>query len=258
MIKRRHTFVEYECADCGRTVLEQIPKHLKEPVQYGQNVQATALSLLNLGFVSVGRTHRFMDGMLGGISPCEGYIINLQKKYSKQLKDFTSDVRGYCLDAKLLYWDDTVVFMNADRGCMRFYGDERVALYKAHAKKDKAGLDEDNILDLLSPQTIVMHDHNMVNYNDDYSFTNAECSQHLLRDLQKFAEISMHEWASKLKELIVSTIHRRKLILLENGFSFSDDEIGSFFSEFGRLLLRKLMRSMLLTLTIITGMMNAD
>lgn len=236
VIKRRHTFVEYECADCGRTVREQVPKHLKEPVQYGQNVQAIALSLLNLGFVSVGRTHRFMDGMLDGISPCEGYIINLQKRYSKKLRDFTSDVRGYCLDAKLLYWDDTVVFMNADRGCMRFYGDERVALYKAHAKKDKAGLDEDNILDLLSPQTIVMHDHNMVNYNDDYSFTNAECSQHLLRDLQKLAEISMHEWASELKELITSTIHRRKLIILENGLSFSDDEIDGFFEELDRIL----------------------
>lgn len=236
VIKRRHVFAEYVCPCCGKTMHEPVPKKLKEPVQYGENVQATALSLLNLGFVSVGRTKRFMDGLLSGISPSQGYIINLQKRYSKQLKDFTADVRRYCLDVKLLYWDDTVVFMNTARGCMRFYGDERVALYKAHEKKDKAGLDEDSILNLLSPETIVMHDHNMVNYNDDYDFINAECVQHLLRDLQKLIEISHHEWASELQDLISSTIHRRKLVILGNGFSFSDDEIGRFFSDFDRIL----------------------
>ena len=236
VIKRRHHFVESVCPCCGKTVHEPVPKHLKEPVQYGENVQATALSLLNLGFVSVGRTQRFMDGLLSGNSPCQGYIINLQKRYSKQLKDFGASVRRYCLNADILYWDDTVVFMNTVRGCMRFYGDEHVALYRAHLKKDKDGLDEDNILNLLSPETIVMHDHNTINYNDGYNFTNAECNQHLLRDLQKLYEISHHEWTLELKELISSTIHRRKLIILENGFSFSDDEIGAFFSRFGNIL----------------------
>ena len=39
------------------------------------------------------------------------------------------------------------------------------------------GLDEDNILKLLSPTTTVVHDHNNVNYNEDYSFQNAECNE---------------------------------------------------------------------------------
>ncbi|GMO29423.1 MAG: hypothetical protein Ta2B_10390 [Termitinemataceae bacterium] len=78
--------------------------------------------------------------------------------------------------------------VNKNRACLRFYGTEELALYKAHMHKDKAGLDEDNILKLLPKDTTVVHDHNKVNYNDDYSFQNAECNEHLMRDLQKVVE----------------------------------------------------------------------
>jgi transposase len=67
--------------------------------------------------------------------------------------------------------------INTKRACLRFYGTEKLALYKAHMHKDKEGLDNDNILKLLPPTTTVMHDHNKVNYNEDYSFANAECNQ---------------------------------------------------------------------------------
>ena len=236
VIKRRHHFVEYTCPCCGKTCHAPVPSQLKEPVQYGANIQTTALALLNLGFVSVGRSACFLTGLLEGISPCEGYIINLQKRYSRQLQAFVEEVREYCLTTTLLFWDDTVVFINTKRGCMRFYGNERIALYKAHAKKDRAGLDEDNILAALGPGTVVMHDHNTVNYNADFCFYNVECNQHLERDLQKLADVSRHKWPTQLKELIQATIHERKLIILKNGFSFSEDVVQDFYTRFSGIM----------------------
>ena len=236
VIKRRHHFVEYICPCCGKACHTPIPTELKEPVQYGPNIQTTALALLNLGFVSVNRSACFLTGLLEGTSPCEGYIINLQKRYSKQLQGFVAEVREYCLTSTLLFWDDTVVFINTKRGCMRFYGNERIALYKAHTKKDRVGLDEDNILAALGPGTVVMHDHNTVNYNADFCFYNVECNQHLERDLQKLADISHHKWPAQLKELIQATIHERKLIILKNGFSFSEDAVKGFYTKVGDIM----------------------
>ena len=46
---------------------------------------------------------------------------------------------------------------------MRFYGNERIALYKAHPRKNREGIDNDAILGLLSADTTVMHDHNTIN-----------------------------------------------------------------------------------------------
>lgn len=132
--------------------------------------------------------------------------------------------------------DDTVVFINTERGCMRFYGNERIALYKAHPRKNREGIDNDAILGLLSADTTVMHDHNTINYNDDFSFTNAECNQHLQRELQKLHEISHHEWALQLKELIASTIHERKCILTQNGMAFEAEYVDSFFQNLDTLM----------------------
>jgi len=111
------------------------------------------------------------------------------------------------------------------RGCLRFYGDDTTALYVAHPHKNKLGLDDDGILKLLAPETVVMHDHNKVNYNKAYSFSNIECNVHLLRDLQKVTDKLKHRWSVDLKELLKNTnTERRKAI--ENGEeAFNDDYI---------------------------------
>ena len=82
------------------------------------------------------------------------------------------------------------------------YITQRLVYYTAHEKKDKAGLDEDVILQLLPKTCVVEHDHNTVNYNGDYEFQNAECCVHLLRDLQKVIDNFDHSWAKKMKELL--------------------------------------------------------
>ncbi|MED9979321.1 MAG: transposase [Bacilli bacterium] len=55
-----------------------------------------------------------------------------------------------------------------------------------------------------------MHDHNKINYNDEYNFTNAECCVHLIRDLQRLNEVLPREWINKLIELLVTTNAKRK------------------------------------------------
>ncbi len=48
VIKRRHKFPVYECIGCGHKFHEPIPVGLKEENQYGSNVQALSLSLMNI------------------------------------------------------------------------------------------------------------------------------------------------------------------------------------------------------------------
>jgi hypothetical protein len=115
---------------------------------------------------------------------------------------------------------------------MRFYGNEKLALYKAHKAKDRAGIDEDSILAALSPDTIVMHDHNTINYNDDFQVQNIECNEHLSRDLQSLIDDSGHSWCISLKKLIQEAEHERKQ-LMENGYMSFDDE---YIREFNRQL----------------------
>ena len=180
--------------------------------------------------MSLNRTRQIISGLSGGVlHPCDAYICKLQKRASDSLQQFVEDTRLQCIRSSLLYWDDTVIFINTKRACMRFYGNETIALFKAHERKDRASIDEDAILAALPPEATVMHDHVMINYNDDFRFQNAECSQHLERDLQKIADISLHDWATRLKTLISKTIHDRHL-RIESGYDHFDREYTKNFS----------------------------
>ncbi len=239
IIKKRNHFKEYKCPNCNKIVRKNIPSNLKEDNQYGNNVQATALTLLNIGNVPMNKVRKIICGLtINEINLSEGYIAKLQKRAALKLEQFIIDLKFYITHLNLLYWDDTVIMINKNRSCMRFYGNEDVALYCAHMQKNKDGLDKDNILNLLSKNTVVEHDHNKVNYNDEYSFINAECCQHLIRDLQKAkTNIPNRTWSIKLKELFIEYDHKRNVLISEKKDYFSEDEFNEFVSKINQFLL---------------------
>lgn len=61
VIKKRHTFPVYKCTKCGREFHQPIPTNLKEDNQYGIHVRSLALSLMNIGNVSVNKVRKFPD-----------------------------------------------------------------------------------------------------------------------------------------------------------------------------------------------------
>lgn len=230
VIRRRHYYKIYGCRDCGKTYRVQIEKRHKEKNQYGSNVQALALSLMVTGNVAINKVQMLLKGMTNAqMNPSEGFVCKLYKRASEGLKQFKADLRKNMICRTLLYWDDTVIMIQTERACMRFYGDEAIAYYTAHDAKDLNGIIEDDILTVLTEETTVMHDHNRVNYNDRFSFLNIECNQHLERDLQKITDDNpTHTWSDKLKNHISATIKKRKDFIREGRTNFSDDEIHKF------------------------------
>lgn len=237
--KKRHRFYEYKCECCGECVREKIPNHLKEENQYGPQVRATALSLMNQANVPINKVNRLIRGFSGQqIDLSEGYIASLQKKAAAQLEMFHNHLRNELVGQSLVYWDDTVIMVDKKRACLRFYGTEKLALYKAHLKKDKAGLDEDRVLSLLPEETIVEHDHNKVNYNKEYLFRNAECNVHLLRELTNLYENTNQGWAHELHKLLTKTNQKRTEYREKGKDSFTVGESQCFFERFEEIMLK--------------------
>lgn len=237
VIRRRHRFYVYRCQCCGKTFHSPVPLNLKEQNQYGANVKAHILSLTNQGFVSISRTKDILQGICGGeISPSEGYIAKLQKQAAKALEGFMEDLRTNILGSRLLYWDDTVVFVDTKRACMRFYGNEQLALYTAHNRKNLKGIEKDGILPNLTQDTWVMHDHNSINYHHTFHFRNIECNEHLLRDLERHRLNSGHAWPEKMQELIRRTIHDRKQYQETQKTHFKKEYLENFDAEYWKIL----------------------
>lgn len=238
----RHEYIEYKCNCCGKLVHELIPNYLKEECQYGSNLKSLVLTLTNVGNVPYNKQRRILSGLsIEEINPSEGYLAKIQKTTSKKLDSFMEELRKSLISSQIVYWDDTVIQINKSSSCMRYYGNDSICLFKAHEKKNKEGLDEDKILSLLSSNTIVEHDHNKVNYNDEYSFINAECCQHLLRDLRK-VEINIpgRTWCKKVIELFQEYDHKRNELLANNIDTFTLEEINEFILKLDQALLKGL------------------
>ncbi len=234
-IKRRNHFIEYQCKHCHKKVHHKIPNRLKEDNQYGSEIQSVALSLANEGNVSMNKIRHIIRGFSHGeIDMSEGYIAKLQKNASKKLEEFKKDLYKKILILHLLYWDDTVIIINAKRACLRFYGNEHIAYYTAHIQKNEEGILEDGILNTLSDKTIVMHDHNKINYK--YSYQNIECNIHLIRDIEKCKNNTGHKWCDRLKKLIQKTMHDRKAYIEQKAEKFESEYISAFDEEFNTIL----------------------
>ena len=237
VVKIRHEFYYYKCQDCGTVFRSAIPPQLKEGAQYGSTLQALALSLVNTVNAPMNKTSMFLSGITGGeLSPCEGYAAKLQGRAAKALLQFREDLRLRLITRAIVYWDDTVVMINTNHACFRFYGDESIAYYTAHMHKDMESIDDDNILSLLTSGTKTMHDHNKVNYNEKFSFDNLECNQHLQRDCQKNSDDTCHTWSSDLKELITAAISDRNGLIARETPAFTDAYIADFHQKLDRAL----------------------
>jgi hypothetical protein len=239
VVKTRHEYYIYECTDCGENFRTGIAPNLRAQCQYGPMTQAAALSLMNTANAPINKARTFISGLTGGqAEPCEGYIAKLQHRAASALDAFMEGLRLMLITRVLVYWDETVIMINKQRACLRFYGDESIAYYTAHLHKDMQGLDDDNVLALLTAETSVMHDHNKVNYNEKYCFQNLECNQHLQRDLQKSADDTRHPDLLELKELISKTIKDRKDLIAAGADAFGDIYTANFENRLQGILVR--------------------
>ena len=237
LVKRRNEFCEYKCSCCDKVIKVPIPDRLKEENQYGSNAQALAISLVNEGYVSFRRTRELISGFTGGeMVMSEGFISKLQKRCYDKLENFDNEIHKKILSQSILHWDDTAISINGKQSCLRFYGNEKIKYYKAHEQKNKAGIDEDGILKFLSKDTVVMHDHNLVNYNEDYDFTNVECCVHLIRDLKELNDCFPREWINKLISLLVNTNNLRKEYINKNILQFDYEVSDNVIREYDKII----------------------
>lgn len=235
--RKKHVYYIYKCANCGELIEGDSGPTLKAQHQYGPNVQAVALSLMNTTNAAINKVPTFLSAITGGqVKPCEGYVAKLQKRASQGLASFKSDLRLLLIALRVVYWDDTVISIMARQACLRFYGDERISYYTAHEKKDLKGIIADRILDCLTEDTYVMHDHNKVNYNKRFHFKNLECNQHVEREIQKSFDDTQHEEMRQLKELISEAIKDRNDLFDRGVTAFSEDRIAAFDARLEELL----------------------
>ncbi len=229
--KVRNKVYKYYCSSCNETISAN--NNLKPGTSYGNNVNASAVVLMNEANVPINKVRKHITGLTNGeINLSEGYISKLQKITASKLDTFLDDLKAKILKSKVIHWDDTNIKIETKQGYLRFYGNEKLALIKAHESKNKEGIEKDGILTKLNEKNIVVHDHILYNYNPDLEYQNAECNAHILRYLQGVSDnIHTHKWEKELAELLKEALKNR-----EGKTSYEKEYIENIYSRYKEII----------------------
>lgn len=236
IIRQRNNIHNYKCLGCNKSVTAN--NKLPRGVTYGSNVKATALTLLNESNVAINKVSKFIKGISNNeINISEGYLSKLQKEAASKLDDFIMELKQTIIELPVVHWDDTTCKVDNKNGIIRYYGDDNYSLLIGHETKSKTGIDEDNILSNLTKNTVCVHDHVLLNYNDEYQFKNAECNIHILRYLKGIKDnLHDHKWQDQMKDLLNNINIQRKNLINQNIFEFDEEYINKINDDYDTII----------------------
>lgn len=255
--KTRNNIHNYQCECCRKkiTANDELPRG----VVYGDGINALCISMMNEANTPLNKVSSLLNGITNGeINISEGYLSKIQTKYSKNLNSFIHDLKEKIISLNHVFWDDTTIKFGTSKplegyddldlkyldnpdnkqkkvrnGIIRFYGDDNWAYLVGHRRKNSEGIDDDGILDNLNKDCIVMHDHVLLNYNDKYSFQNAECNEHTKRYLKGILDMFPdHTWAKEMRELLIVTNNEKNELISSNINNFSLEKLNEISTKY--------------------------
>jgi len=263
--KTRNNIHNYKCEHCKKNISAN--NDLPRGVTYGNNIKTIGLSMMNESNTPLNKITTFISGITNNeVNLTEGYLVKLQKQASSNLDNFKCDLKEKIISLEKVFWDDTTVKIgigkpvegyddkdkeylekiknddekkekNIRNGIIRFYGDDRFALLIGHRTKKAEDIDKDGILDNLSSDCVVMHDHVLLNYNDKYNFKNAECNEHIRRYLRgNMDRFPSHTWSGQMRDFLIE-IKKEKEELIKKGInSFTKERLNEIYSKYDEII----------------------
>lgn len=257
--KTRNYIKNYYCSACKKIISAN--SDLPRGVSYGNNINAIGLSMMNESNTALNKITSFIKGITNGeVNMSEGYLVKLQKKSAKNLNDYIINLQNHIKNQEYLFWDDTVIKFGIEKpeedyddkdktymqkyyeenktskyrnGIIRFYGNDLWAYLVGHRNKDKDGVNDDDILCNLPNTCTVMHDHVLLNYNEEYKYKNAECNEHSCRYLKKYNYIFPdHTWSINLRNFLYKINKEKQELMKNNVFEFSNEKIIEIENEY--------------------------
>lgn len=258
--KTRNIIYNYKCSNCHKNITAN--DKLPRGVTYGDNINSIALSMMNEANTPLNKVTSFLNGVTNGeVNLSEGYLIKLQKRCAKKLEVFNQELNNQIITLPKVFWDDTVCKFGVEKpeegydekdleylnnkdnknkvrnGIIRFYGDDNWALLIGHRNKNDESIESDGILEMLPETCVVMHDHLLLNYRDEYRFKNAECNEHTKRYLKKYIDVfPEHTWTKEMRELLINTNKRKKELINKKIFSFTEEELKEISDTYDMLI----------------------
>ncbi len=191
---------------CGKKNTAPMPKHIKAPVQYGQNVRALAIYLANQ-FVPKERTAQFFQEICQ-ISISDTTLMSYDAECAQNLTEFHKAVLVAIKQTDVGHFDETGLRVGGKTQWAHVSSTGQLTHYRISEKRG----------DIVNDFTgIAVHDH-WKSYGNMVNAQHAFCNAHHLRELRALFEIDKEKWAKDMYSLLIeaSRINNPTLEQIEN------------------------------------------
>ncbi len=187
-----------QCPHCQQITIAAFPAGVQAPIQYGPNVGATAVYLVEQQLLPLARACEVMGDLLG-VQMSEGTVCDLIKRCAGQLATVEQQITEALKQAEVIHQDETGLSVAGKRHWMHVTCTPTLTHYHVDASRGQTALEAIGIL----PQFTGISVHDGWGSYFLYHCQHALCIVHLLRDLVFLAEEQAAEWAADLKELLL-------------------------------------------------------
>ncbi len=186
-----------QCPHCQQITIAAFPAGVQAPIQYGPNVGAAAVYLVDQQLLPLARTSEVMSDLLG-VEMSEGTICDLIKRCAGQLVPVEQQIKEALKEAAIIHQDETGLYVAGKRQWMHVTCTPTLTHYHVDPSRGQGALEAIGIL----PNFVGISVHDGWGSYFLYDCEHAACMVHLLRDLV-FLEEQGVQWAADLKILLL-------------------------------------------------------
>ncbi len=198
LVVREYRAEQKQCPHCQQITLAAFPAGVQAPVQYGPNVGATAVYLVEQQLLPLARACEVMRDLLG-VQMSEGTVCDLITRCALRLATVEQQIKAALIQSDVIHQDETGLDVAGKRHWMHVTCTPTLTHYHVDKSRGQAALEAIGIL----PHFTGISVHDGWGSYFLYDCQHAACIVHLLRDLVFLAEEQAAVWAADLKELLL-------------------------------------------------------
>jgi transposase len=191
----------YLCPGCSQQHKGPFPAEVKVPVQYGNNLQAYVVYLMNYQLLPYKRTADLLKN-LHNLPISEGTLRNIQARFANHVEAPVEMIKQSLIDSKVVHFDESGLYALGQRHWLHVASNEAFTFYFHHKSRGFEALEQAGILHDF--KGTACHDLWKTYYRYD-GCDHSLCNAHHLRDLQGIIDSSDSTWAKEMKSFLKKT-----------------------------------------------------
>ncbi|KNY28172.1 IS66 family transposase [Pseudobacteroides cellulosolvens] len=133
------------CPACTKVHKTEFPEDVKQPVQYGENIQALMSYLTNYQLIPLERTAEILSDIIGQ-NVSEGTLVNVNSRLYKKLEEVETSTKQQLIASSVVHFDETGMRSGGKTQWLHNASTDKLTHYEVHEKRGAQAANDIGIL----------------------------------------------------------------------------------------------------------------